>query len=574
MEKISDKQDMVMGFPYTKYDALICDGSVRSGKTSIMSVSFIRWAMESFNHCSFAICGKSVGAVERNIVTPLKEITYIKQRYELRHNRSDHVIIARRGNRENRFYLFGGKDESSASLIQGITLAGVLLDEVALMPRSFVEQALARCSVAGSKLWFNCNPEGPEHWFRKEWILKAKQHNALHLHFTMDDNPSLTDEIRDRYKSMYAGVFYQRYILGLWVMSEGLIYDMFDQTENTYREDIPSLPYSCQRYIACDYGTTNPTVFLDIYDNGEIIRVDREYRWDSRKERRQKTDQEYADDFMEFMGGTDATVLVDPSAASFIVALRQRGVYVREADNDVLDGIRKTGVLLNRREILIHERCSGLIDELGTYLWDEKASLRGEEKPVKQNDHCLAGDTLVDTTDGPIPITELVGKTGKVHCTDGKKPAVREFGNVRMTQEEAEVYEIELIDGKKVKATTEHPILTQRGWVMVKDLRTDDKVACIGGIYEKNCLQLLSAEKNSPQTNILSKSAVPESAELSFVPIRAIKSAGRWPVYNMEVDGLHNFSVNGGIIVHNCVDALRYFVNYLPDWRFEGVQTT
>ena len=128
-------------------------------------------------------------------------------------------------------------------------------------------------------------------------------------------------------------------------------------------------------------------MFLDIYDDGEHIRVDREYRWDSRKERRQKTDQEYADDFLEFMGGTDATVLVDPSAASFIVALRQRGVYVREADNDVLDGIRKTGVLLNRREILIHERCSGLIDELGTYLWDEKASLRGEEKPVKQQDH-------------------------------------------------------------------------------------------------------------------------------------------------------------------------------------------
>mgnify|MGYP002801364980 FL=1 len=491
----SDKQRQIMRFPYTSYDALICDGAVRSGKTSIMSLSFFLWAMGNFNNCAFAFCGKSVGAVERNIVVPLLSVVYLKQNFDIRYNRGDHVIVARRVKRENRINLFGGKDESSYTLVQGVTLAGVLLDEVALMPRSFVEQALARCSVRGSKLWFNCNPENPQHWFRQEWILQPEKHNALHLHFLMDDNPSLDEATKARYRSMYSGLFYERYIMGRWVMSEGLIYDMFDQTENVYQDRPVGMYDRSQRYIACDYGTTNPTVFLDIYDDGETIRVDREYRWDSRKERRQKTDQEYADDFMEFMGGTDATVLVDPSAASFIVALRQRGVYVREADNDVLDGIRKTGVLLNRREILIHERCSGLIDELGTYLWDEKASLRGEEKPVKQNDHCLTGDTLVDTTDGPIPITELVGKTGKVYCTDGKKPEVREFGNVRMTQEEAEVYEIELIDGKKVKATTEHPILTQRGWVMVKDLRTDDKVACIGGIYEKNCLQ--RRQKNS-----------------------------------------------------------------------------
>ena len=336
----SAKQREIMRFPYTKYDALIADGAVRSGKTSIMSLSFFLWAMGNFNNCAFAFCGKSVGAVERNIVTPLLSIVYLKQNFDIRYNRGDHVIIARRGPRENRFYLFGGKDESSYMLIQGVTLAGVLLDEVALMPRSFVEQALARCSVNGAKYWFNCNPENPLHWFRQEWILKASEKNALHLHFLMDDNPSLSEETRNRYKNMYA--------------SEGLIYDMFDHTENTYREDIPSLPYSCQRYIACDYGTSNPTVFLDIYDDGEKIRVDREYRWDSRKERRQKTDQEYADDFVAFMGDVPATVLVDPSAASFIVALRQRGVYVREADNDV---------------------------------WDDKAALRGEEKPVKQQDH-------------------------------------------------------------------------------------------------------------------------------------------------------------------------------------------
>lgn len=162
----SEKQREILRFPYRDYDALICDGAVRSGKTSVMSLSFFLWAMGRFNGCAFALCGKSVGAVERNIVTPLLAVQYLRQNFTISYSRSGHVITARRGVRENRFYLFGGKDESSYTLIQGITLAGVLLDEVALMPRSFVEQAMARCSVTGAKLWFNCNPEGPQHWFR------------------------------------------------------------------------------------------------------------------------------------------------------------------------------------------------------------------------------------------------------------------------------------------------------------------------------------------------------------------------------------------------------------------------
>lgn len=384
---LSEKQREIMRFPYTKYDALICDGSVRSGKTSIMSLSFFLWAMGNFNGCAFAYCGKSVGAVERNIVTPLLSIAYLRRNFDIRYNRGDHVITARRGGRENRFYLFGGKDESSYSLIQGITLAGVMLDEVALMPRSFVEQALARCSVSGAKFWFNCNPENPEHWFRKEWLLKAPERNALHLHFTMDDNPSLDDATRERYRTMYSGVFYQRYVLGLWVMAEGIVYDMFDHTRNVYSEPPIDMADRSTRYIACDYGTTNPCVFLDIYDDGEVIRVDREYRWDSRAKHKQKTDEEYADDFMAFMGSSWCTVYVDPSAASFIAALRRRGVYVIEANNAVLDGIRRVGALFQRGLLLVHDTCTGLMDELGSYRWDDKAAARGEEKPVKQLDH-------------------------------------------------------------------------------------------------------------------------------------------------------------------------------------------
>lgn len=384
----SEKQRAILRFPYTKYTALICDGAVRSGKTSVMSLSFFLWAMGGFNGYSFAYCGKSVGAVERNIVTPLLGLTYLREYFEVQYNRGDHVITARRGNVENRFYLFGGRDESSYTLIQGITLAGVMLDEVALMPRSFVEQALARCSVEGAKFWFNCNPENPRHWFREEWILKAPEHNALHLHFTMEDNPSLSEETRERYRTMYSGVFYQRYVLGLWVMAEGIIYDMFDQTENTYREGPVDMRFRCPRCLAVDYGTTNPCVFLEIFDDDGITRVEREYRWDSRKEHRQKTDEEYADDLMEFMG-EHCPVFVDPSAASFIAALERRGVYVIAADNNVLDGIRKTGNLIQRRRLLVNETCVGLLDELGTYRWDDKAAMRGEEKPVKECDHSV-----------------------------------------------------------------------------------------------------------------------------------------------------------------------------------------
>ena len=386
----SEKQREIMRFPYyPQYEALICDGAVRSGKTSIMSLSFFLWAMGNFAGKAFAFCGKSVGAVERNIVTPLLAITYLQQNFSIKYNRADHVILATRGGRKNRFYLFGGKDESSAALIQGITLAGVLLDEVALMPRSFVEQALARCSVSGAKLWFNCNPEGPEHWFRKEWILKANKHKALHLHFTMDDNPALDEATRKRYQTMYSGVFYERFVLGRWVMSEGLIYDMFDTTENEYRPEQapPSLHFAGTRTIACDYGTSNPTVFLDIYDYHEKIYVDREYRWDSREEGRQKTNEEYADDMQEFMGKNQCTIIVDPSAASFIATLRRRGLYVLAADNDVLEGIRKTASLIKQRKLLINEQCSPLLGEMGTYLWDEKSCKLGIDKPLKERDH-------------------------------------------------------------------------------------------------------------------------------------------------------------------------------------------
>ena len=383
----SEKQREILRFPYRpQYQALICDGAVRSGKTSVMSLSFFLWAMSEFSGNAFAFCGKSVGAVERNLVTPLMGVQYLRQHFDLRYNRAAHVLIGRRGAKENRFYLFGGRDESSYMLIQGITLAGVLLDEVALMPRSFVEQALARCSVPGAKLWFNCNPDGPEHWFRKEWLLKAEEHKALHLHFTMDDNPALDEETRQRYRTMYSGVFYQRYILGLWTVAEGLVYDMFD-TKKHVIDVLPELsPKSA--YVACDFGTQNATVFLLLQKQADTDCwiVTREYYYSGREQKQQKTVGEYVTDLKAWLNGLKPErIIVDPSALPLITELRKNGFTQTRANNDVLSGILDVQTMLQTGRLKIYKDCKHTLDEFGVYAWDPDK----DDTVLKVNDHCM-----------------------------------------------------------------------------------------------------------------------------------------------------------------------------------------
>lgn len=231
---ISPKQAKILAFPYSKYDALICDGAVRSGKTSIMMWAFVRWAMENFSGQRFGVCGRTVDSCTKNIIVPFTAMSLAKERYIMRWRRGDKVMEVRRGAVTNYFEVFGGKDEASYTLIQGRTLAGVLLDEVVLMPRSFVEQALARCSVDGAKLWFSCNPGSPHHWFYQEWIKRSRERNALYLHFEMTDNPGLSKRTLERYENMYAGIFYDRYVRGLWVAAEGIVYKDFANDTEKY----------------------------------------------------------------------------------------------------------------------------------------------------------------------------------------------------------------------------------------------------------------------------------------------------------------------------------------------------
>ena len=379
---ISPKQAKILSFPYSKYDALICDGAVRSGKTSIMMWAFVRWAMENFSGQRFGVCGRTVDSCTKNIIVLFMAMSLAKERYLIRWRRGDKVMEVRRGSVTNYFEVFGGKDEASYTLIQGRTLAGVLLDEVVLMPRSFVEQALTRCSVDGAKLWFSCNPGSPQHWFYLEWIKRHKERNALYLHFEMTDNPGLSEKTLERYQNMFTGVFYDRYIRGLWVLAEGLVYDF---GEENIVDDVPE---SGEYYISCDYGTLNPfSAGLWCWDGKTATRI-REYYYSGREEHRNKTDEEYYTELEKLVGELPViSVIVDPSAASFIEVIKRHGKFkVRKAVNDVLPGIATTARYLRSGALKIHRSCKDAIREFGLYRWDEKST---EDRPIKENDHAM-----------------------------------------------------------------------------------------------------------------------------------------------------------------------------------------
>lgn len=380
--------------PVKDKDGIIADGAIRSGKTVCMSLSFVFWAMERFSGQNFAMCGKTIGSFRRNVLFWLKLM--LKSRgYNVTDHRADNLVTVSRKGVTNYFYIFGGKDERSQDLIQGITLAGVFFDEVALMPESFVNQATGRCSVDGSKYWFNCNPDGPYHWFKINWINKAKEKNLLVLHFTMDDNLSLSEAIKARYQSMYTGVFFKRYILGLWEMAEGIIYDMFNTEKHVV--DVEQLVrdgkiiWTGDYYVSCDYGTQNATVFLlwRKASSGKWYCI-QEYYYSGRDEERQKTDSEFSTDLRQWLCGImPRYIILDPSAASFKAQLKKDGFRVKSANNNVLDGIRFVATLLNQRAIFFDQFCENTIKEFASYVWDIKASGRGEDKPVKEHDHAM-----------------------------------------------------------------------------------------------------------------------------------------------------------------------------------------
>lgn len=386
----SKKQRKVLNWwtdnsPVKDYDGIIADGAIRSGKSLTMSLSFVLWAMERFEGQNFAMCGKSVGSFRRNVLFWLK-LMLTGRGYGFRDRRADNLVIISRGNKENYFYIFGGRDERSQDFIQGITLAGVFLDEVALMPESFVTQALGRCSVDGAKYWFNCNPSYPSHWFKVDWIDKHKEKNILYLHFMMDDNLSLSKRKKEQYYRNFSGVFFDRYILGEWSLAEGIIYPMYKEAIKAPPEGV----FPDKWCLSIDYGTQNAFAAILWGRYSDAWYAMKEYYYSGRNEGVQKTDDEYGRDMDEFISGTDCIMetIIDPSAASFIALLRRKhGRYkVRKAKNAVSDGIRDTATALKNHLIYISPSMTNWRMEAGGYSWDDNAS---DDVPVKVNDHLM-----------------------------------------------------------------------------------------------------------------------------------------------------------------------------------------
>lgn len=381
---ISDQQKKILAFPYTDYDALICDGAIRSGKTSIMFVAYVDWAMTNFNGRRFIVGGKTVSAAERNVIEPYLSMAYAHQKYSVKYRIGQHRLVVRRGGVVNFFDIFGGADSSSYMLVQGFTAAGCFLDEVALLDRMFVLQCLARCSVEGSRLWFNCNPDTPEHWFKKEWIDKLERHNALYLKFKLADNPSLSPNIIARYESMYDGVFRKRYIEGDWVVAEGLVYgeyangELLEKCEATEKD-------LC--FVSIDYGISNPFVALLWKVHNGVAYCCDEYSYDGRQQGK-RIDEEHYKAVAELIGDRYVdSIVVDPSANSFIELIRRKGVYdVSGANNAVKDGIARTMVAMKLGCLRVSPKCKTVIQELGLYSWDPKSK---EDAVIKENDHAM-----------------------------------------------------------------------------------------------------------------------------------------------------------------------------------------
>lgn len=413
-QPFSTKQKKVLTWympasPYRDYDAIIADGAIRSGKTVSMALSYVIWGNETFNGENLGMCGKTIGSFRRNVVQPLKRM--LKSRgYVVQDHRADNLLIISNKRKDgtvasNYYYIFGGKDEASQDLIQGITLAGCFFDEVALMPESFVNQATGRCSVEGSKYWFNCNPDGPYHWFKTNWIDKKDEKLALYLHFTMDDNLSLNEKVKDRYKRMYAGIFYKRYILGLWVLAEGVIYDMFDEERNIKHE--PFMKQQAERlFVSIDYGTQNPCTFGLYGVRDEHYHLFDYYYYSGRDRGKQKTDRDYVNDLIDFIGGNNVRyVTVDPSATSLIAEMRtrtffkERNIQIVPAKNNVIKGIQAVGVKLQEGKFTIEPDCIEDKREFSAYIWDEKATQRGIDEPLKENDHCMDRNRYAVYTD-------------------------------------------------------------------------------------------------------------------------------------------------------------------------------
>lgn len=488
----------------------IADGAVRSGKTIACNVRWLQY-LATGPKGDLCMMGKTRDTLQRNVLNTLFDIVG-DENYHWENKQAGELTLLGR-----RCYCFGAANEEAESKIRGATFAGALCDEANLYPRNVFVQLLARLSVDGAQCFLNCNPDSPLHYLYTDYIRNPKVTNKQRWKFLMDDNYSLGPAYIASLKQEYSGVWYDRMILGKWVAAEGLIYDMFDPKKHVAINAMQFLaevnPNAITWLVACDYGTSSVMSWglYAVAPDGRVVKK-KEYYYDARLMHKQKTDFQFVEDFKHWLQGEPYpwTVYCDPSASSWKQSLRDAGYRVADARNDVINGIRYVGTMLNTNHYLIDATCVNTIREYQTYVWDDKAQAVGVDKPLKQNDHaCVVGETEVWTTKGKKRIRDLVGKEGECWCydTEANKFVHREFFNVQPTRFNAEVFDLILTDGRHIVATADHKVCTASGWKAIGELTQDDCVGVIdsgvSGVQRSSILQkfynwLLGKSKRRP----------------------------------------------------------------------------
>ena len=495
-------------------------GSVRSGKTWITLLVFALWVSTQPINKEFIMCAKTLTTLKRNCLNLLQDMVG-ETNFEYSISNKTAMLFGRK------IYLEGANDSKAESKIRGMTLQGAYVDEVTLIGRDFFTMLLSRLSERNAKLFGSTNPDSPAHWLKVEYFDREDELNIFIDRYSIDDNTFLDPEYIKEIKSEYTGVFYERFINGYFAVAEGLIYPMYEEAIS----EPPEKAYVQQYVMSIDYGTQNAFAALIWAKIDDIWYAIDEYYYSGRTEGVQKTDEQYAQDIDKFTEpyrqGEKIRTIIDPSAASFIAVLRQRKLYrVIPADNAVLDGIRNTATALQTGKIKISPKCEMWKWEAQSYVW---ADSEVDDVPVKVNDHCLTGDTLVMTEDGEKPIFELVGTSGYVwsYNMETGTAELKPYHDCRMTQISAKnIIELKIETGKKIRCTSDHLILTQNGWKQA--------IECVNE-------RIITFDGNSEY-------------------VWGMSECGTEPVYNLEVADNHNFAISGGLIVHNCMDSARYFV--------------
>lgn len=371
--QLNDKQEEFLLAGLSRINLL--EGSVRSGKTWISLVAWAFFVADSPRNAEFLMVGKTMTTLKRNCLTLLQDL---EPTFRFNTGSKEAVLYGRR------IWLEGADNERAENKIRGMTLSGAYVDELTMIPEGFYYMLLSRLSMPGAKLIATTNPDSPMHYVYKDIICNDKIHKRVTKFLIQDNVKFLGQQYIDDLSAEYKGVFYRRFLLGEWVVAEGLVYPSYDNTVKT--EDRSYTDY----VISMDYGILNPTAMLLFgKTNDGVWYLVNEYYHSGRDTNEQKTDEQYYAELEKLAGDKKVSeLIIDPSAASFIALCRQRGRFrTRKADNSVLDGIQNTSLCLARRSVLVNDCCKNTIREFGLYSWN--SDRMDKDAVIKENDHAM-----------------------------------------------------------------------------------------------------------------------------------------------------------------------------------------